>query len=249
MSPDRVDLMRGATASHRSDTMTESPQAEPLEFETIDEVLAILRERGHRISTACRLVLEALFAADGPAPRSSSPIGSPSGPRASDLASVYRNLERLERARRRQARPPRARPGPLHAGGLRRAGSSWPASAAGGSQRRSRRSSTRSAARSASGSDTRPASATSRSSGCAPDVRRRRRIAEARDSGHRARHEHEHSHGDYVHSHPHVHGGDGGTHTGAEASGSPFSGPTCGRPDGPPRRHREAGTPAAKLIA
>ncbi len=77
--------------------MTDSPQAEPLGFETIDEVLTILRERGQRISTACRLVLEALFAADGPASAqfiADALTGRDSTP---DPASVYRNLERLER--------------------------------------------------------------------------------------------------------------------------------------------------------
>ena len=39
--------------------MTSSPEASPLRFEEIEEVLAFLREKGHRVSTAGRLVLEA----------------------------------------------------------------------------------------------------------------------------------------------------------------------------------------------
>ena len=76
--------------------MTSSPEASPLRFEEIEEVLAFLREKGHRVSTAGRLVLEALFAADGPV--SSQFIADGLGGRAVslELTSVYRNLERLE---------------------------------------------------------------------------------------------------------------------------------------------------------
>jgi Fur family ferric uptake transcriptional regulator len=71
--------------------VTEAPRVRPLRFADIDEAVAALRERGLRISTPRRLVLEALFAADGPvsAEQLSTRLGL-------DLASVYRNLERLE---------------------------------------------------------------------------------------------------------------------------------------------------------
>ena len=46
--------------------MTVAPNTPPLTFADIDEVLAALRANGNRITTPCRLVLEALFAAEGP---------------------------------------------------------------------------------------------------------------------------------------------------------------------------------------
>lgn len=71
--------------------MTISPDAPPLAFTDFADAIGALRKRGLRISTPRRLVLEALFAADGPVP-------------AADLArelsldesSVYRNLDVLE---------------------------------------------------------------------------------------------------------------------------------------------------------
>ena len=72
--------------------MTEAPQTPPLHFATADEAIATMRERGLRLSTARRLVLEALFAADGPV--SAQQL---SRELAVDTTSVYRNLELLER--------------------------------------------------------------------------------------------------------------------------------------------------------
>ncbi|HEY4829830.1 MAG TPA: helix-turn-helix domain-containing protein [Solirubrobacteraceae bacterium] len=71
--------------------MTVSPNVPPLAVESLLEAQQALRKSGLRLSTPRRLVLEALFAADGPVA-------------ASDLAqqlsidesSVYRNLEVLE---------------------------------------------------------------------------------------------------------------------------------------------------------
>jgi Fur family transcriptional regulator, ferric uptake regulator len=64
--------------------------------ETLDEAVATLRASGLRVSAARRLVLEALFATD--APLSAEQIAEGVGPLpASDIASVYRNLETLER--------------------------------------------------------------------------------------------------------------------------------------------------------
>ena len=59
--------------------------------------LASLRAHGLRLSSARRVVLAALFAADGPL--SAEQISDGVGGRvpASDIASVYRNLETLER--------------------------------------------------------------------------------------------------------------------------------------------------------
>jgi Fur family ferric uptake transcriptional regulator len=71
--------------------VTVSPDAPPLAFADLADAIRALRGAGLRISTARRLVLEALFAAAGPVS-------------ATDLArdlsleesSVYRNLEVLE---------------------------------------------------------------------------------------------------------------------------------------------------------
>lgn len=71
--------------------MTEAPRVRPLPFTDLDEATTALRERGLRLSTPRRLVLEALFEADGPvsAEHLSTRLGL-------DAASVYRNLETLE---------------------------------------------------------------------------------------------------------------------------------------------------------
>ncbi len=63
---------------------------------TLETAERTLRDHGLRLSAARRVVLEALFAADGPA--SAEAIASGLGGRVtrSDLASVYRNLETLE---------------------------------------------------------------------------------------------------------------------------------------------------------
>ncbi|MGB0091521.1 MAG: hypothetical protein WBP81_03155 [Solirubrobacteraceae bacterium] len=47
--------------------MPDAPQTPPQHFATIDQAIDAMRERGLRLSTARRLVLEALFAADGAA--------------------------------------------------------------------------------------------------------------------------------------------------------------------------------------
>ena len=71
--------------------MTDAPQAAPLVLATIDEAIEIMRERGMRLSTPRRLVLEALFAAPGPV--SAVQI---SRELSIEITSVYRNLEMLE---------------------------------------------------------------------------------------------------------------------------------------------------------
>jgi Fur family ferric uptake transcriptional regulator len=72
--------------------LPDAPQTPPLHFDTIDQAIDAMRERGLRLSTARRLVLEALFAADGAvsAQQLSRELGL-------DATSVYRNLELLER--------------------------------------------------------------------------------------------------------------------------------------------------------
>ena len=76
--------------------MTHAPHSPALVFHSLEEVAAKLRESGGRLSAARAMVLETLFAADGP--RSAEYIAGDGGRRRIplDLASVYRNLERLE---------------------------------------------------------------------------------------------------------------------------------------------------------
>lgn len=77
--------------------MTHPARRPPVIVGTLDEAIAAFREGGGRLTGARRLVLEALFAADGPV--SAEDIAGGLGGRLprSDLTSVYRTLERLER--------------------------------------------------------------------------------------------------------------------------------------------------------
>jgi Fur family ferric uptake transcriptional regulator len=65
-----------------------------LDFESADAVLRALRERGLRISTARRMIVNYLF--ETGAPVSAQQIASGLDRTPLDLASVYRNLETLE---------------------------------------------------------------------------------------------------------------------------------------------------------
>ena len=71
--------------------MTRSPDVPPVAVEDLADAVRLLRERGLRLSTARRLVLETLLAADGPL--SAEQVASDL---RLDLTSVYRNLETLE---------------------------------------------------------------------------------------------------------------------------------------------------------
>jgi Fur family transcriptional regulator, ferric uptake regulator len=72
--------------------VTIAPDVPRLEVTSPDEAIDALRTSGLRLSTARRLLIEALFAADGP-------VSAPALARtlALDESSVYRNLEVLER--------------------------------------------------------------------------------------------------------------------------------------------------------
>lgn len=77
--------------------MTLAPYKHPeLEFHDIDDVVEALRGLGFRLSAARRIVLEALFAADGPVSADFIADGLGGRLQRSDLASVYRNLDWLE---------------------------------------------------------------------------------------------------------------------------------------------------------
>src|SRR5688572_7081729 len=74
--------------------MTLTHLAPPTRAPGLAAALGTLRSRGLRISTARRLALEALYAAEEPISAETLAARLP----GSDLASVYRNLDVLERA-------------------------------------------------------------------------------------------------------------------------------------------------------
>jgi Fur family transcriptional regulator, ferric uptake regulator len=76
--------------------MTTAHTGPRIEAATLPEAVAALRARGLRVSAARRVVLEALYATDQPLGAEQIAEGIGELP-ASDLASVYRNLETLER--------------------------------------------------------------------------------------------------------------------------------------------------------
>ncbi|HET6171106.1 MAG TPA: transcriptional repressor [Gaiellales bacterium] len=76
--------------------MTTAHPGPRIEAGTLHEAVAALRARGLRLSGARRVVLEALYATDAPLSAEEIAEGIGKLP-ASDLASVYRNLETLER--------------------------------------------------------------------------------------------------------------------------------------------------------
>jgi Fe2+ or Zn2+ uptake regulation protein len=76
--------------------MTVSHHADPVHLPSLAAALGTLRARGLRISSARRLVLAALFAAEGPVTAEEVAGGLDGRLPASDLASVYRNLDTLE---------------------------------------------------------------------------------------------------------------------------------------------------------
>ncbi len=67
----------------------------PLAVAGLDEATAALRQRGLRVSTSRRVLLEVLFAENRPV-SAEEIAGGVGGSSALDLTSVYRNLETLE---------------------------------------------------------------------------------------------------------------------------------------------------------
>jgi Fur family ferric uptake transcriptional regulator len=76
--------------------MTPAHIRRPRGVTTLDGAIAALRASGLRVSAARRLVLEALFCADGPATVEELADGVGGRVPRSDVASTYRNLETLE---------------------------------------------------------------------------------------------------------------------------------------------------------
>jgi Fur family ferric uptake transcriptional regulator len=77
--------------------VTAAPDTPSRTFGDLDGALAVLREHGLRISSARRLVLQSLFAASDPISAEALANRLTSAGLPLDLASVYRNLETLER--------------------------------------------------------------------------------------------------------------------------------------------------------
>jgi len=191
--------------------VTTSPSSKPLSFESIDDVIRLLRDSGHRISASRRLVLEALFEADGPV--SAQHIASGLGglrPRA-EPTSVYRTLEQLEELG--VVRHVHIGHGPgLYAlvGDGERAYLACERCGRVTIVRPAELDSVRRAIRRKFGYDARfshfPILGLCRS--CSQESRSGEGAAKA-DGGtsdHGEQDEHEHSHGDYIHSHPHAQG-------------------------------------------
>ena len=68
----------------------------PIAATSVETAVHVLRARGLRVSAARRLVIEALFAAERPLTAEEIAAGLEGWLPASDLASVYRNLDTLE---------------------------------------------------------------------------------------------------------------------------------------------------------
>jgi Fur family ferric uptake transcriptional regulator len=77
--------------------VTLSPSAPRIHFDDLDSALSALREQGLRVSISRRLVLQALFAADGPVSAERIAGGLEETESELDVTSVYRNLEAFER--------------------------------------------------------------------------------------------------------------------------------------------------------
>lgn len=78
--------------------MTRTHAVQPVDAPDLEAALGVLRARGMRASAARRLVLETLYAAEGPVTAEQIAGGLGGRIPCSDQASVYRNLEALEQA-------------------------------------------------------------------------------------------------------------------------------------------------------
>jgi Fur family ferric uptake transcriptional regulator len=86
-----------ASARRAIPVVTLSPPGTASAPRSVEAAVARVRARGLRASSARRLVLEALFAAGRPVAAEEIASGLEGRVPVSDLASVYRNLETLER--------------------------------------------------------------------------------------------------------------------------------------------------------
>jgi Fur family ferric uptake transcriptional regulator len=75
--------------------VTVSPDRQPVIVADLDEAIEAVRQQGLRLTSARRLVLEALLNAGGPISAEEIADGLGGRMTQSDIASVYRNLETL----------------------------------------------------------------------------------------------------------------------------------------------------------
>ena len=75
--------------------MTVSPDRQPVVVADLDEAIEVVRASGLRLTSARRLVLEALLSARAPISAEDIADGLGGKMTQSDIASVYRNLETL----------------------------------------------------------------------------------------------------------------------------------------------------------
>jgi len=76
--------------------VSESPFNEAVQVDDLDEALAVLRDSGHRVTAPRRLVLEALFRAEGPISAEYLAGGMSGATAPMDVATVHRILAQLE---------------------------------------------------------------------------------------------------------------------------------------------------------
>ena len=76
--------------------MTTAARTPPLAAPDVETATVVLRDAGHRVTAARRIVIEALYAADAPVTAEEVADGLGGRLPRSDVASVYRSLELLE---------------------------------------------------------------------------------------------------------------------------------------------------------
>ena len=91
-----LQLQPARSSVKHAGTMTAPGTGPRLDAPDLDSAVEALRAGGLRVSAARRLVLEALYGADGPVTAEQVADGLAGRLPRSDLASVYRNLETLE---------------------------------------------------------------------------------------------------------------------------------------------------------
>src|SRR3954471_5337094 len=87
----------GRRPSEERNDVTVTHDSIPMGTSTLDGTFDHLRDHGVRLTAARRLVIEALFATDRPISAEEIASGVGGGLPRSDVASVYRNLETLQR--------------------------------------------------------------------------------------------------------------------------------------------------------
>jgi Fur family transcriptional regulator, ferric uptake regulator len=89
-------VIRNCDPYAKADIVTIPHRTAPVAATSVETAVHVLRARGLRVSAARRLVIEALFAAARPLTADEIAAGLEGWLPASDLASVYRNLDTLE---------------------------------------------------------------------------------------------------------------------------------------------------------